>query len=162
MILYHGFRFAVKKPSLAFCREKTDFGKEFYVTPLKAQAVNWAERFKSEHGAGVVNAYAFLEKSSEMLPENISVLEFDTHSLDWLNFVTACRLGQPADINWDLIIGGVADDKVILTLQLYFNDVISAEDVIKRLRYNKSNFQYCFKNQHLIDTYLTFIKSEVV
>jgi hypothetical protein len=162
MTLYHGSNVTVEKPSVTFCRERTDFGRGFYVTPLKEQAVRWAARFSETKGTGFVSEYGFLEKSSEALPDSLRVLEFDTHNMEWLNFVTACRLGQPVDAGWDVIIGGVANDKVILTLQLYFNEIIRAEDAIRRLRYNKPNFQYCFKNQAIIDNYLTFIRAEAL
>jgi hypothetical protein len=159
MILYHGSGVVVEKPDLSFSREKTDFGKGFYLTPLKEQAVRWAERFKDEGGKGIVSSYSFLEKISEKLPDDIRILEFDTHSLEWLSFITDCRLGKKVHDEYDLIIGGVANDKVIQTLQLYFRDVITAEDAIGRLRYNKPNHQYCFKNQSLMDEYLQFIEA---
>jgi hypothetical protein len=162
MILYHGSYTAVEKPDLAFSREKTDFGKGFYLTPLKEQAVRWAERFKDAGGKGIVSAYGFLERISEKLPSDIRLLEFDAHSRAWLDFITACRLGNPGDEKFDIVIGGVANDKVILTLQLYFREVISAEDAIGRLRYNKPNFQYCFKTQSIIDEYLGFIKAREI
>lgn len=38
--------------------------------------------------------------------------------------------------------------------------MIGAQEAIGRLRYNKPNFQYCFKKQDLIDKYLKFIGSE--
>lgn len=89
------------------------------------------------------------------------MLEFNAHNLEWLNFISACRLGQPVDAKWDLVIGGVANDKVFDTLQLYFEELIGAKEAIGRLRYNKPNFQYCFKSQLLIDKHLYFIGSEV-
>jgi hypothetical protein len=162
VILYHGSYAAVEKPDLKFSRLRTDFGKGFYLTPLKAQAVSWAQRFLRERGAAVVSLYKFLPNSGDKLPPGVKILEFDTHSLEWLNFITACRLGQPVETGWDLIIGGVANDKVFDTLQLYFDNLISADEAIGRLRYNKPNFQYCFKTQPLIDEYLTFTGSEVV
>lgn len=159
MILYHGSYTAIKNPDLSFSREKTDFGKGFYLSSLEDQAVRWAERFKETRGKGVVSAYHFLEKASEKLAGDIRILEFNTHSLKWLQFITNCRLGQPVDDPFDIIIGGVANDKVIQTLQLYFRDIISARDAIRRLRYNKPNFQHCFKNQKVIDQYLSFVEA---
>jgi hypothetical protein len=162
MILYHGSYTAVEKPDLSFSRLRTDFGKGFYLTPLKAQAESWAQRFRRERGAAIVSRYAFLSTPHDKLSPEIRVLEFDAHNLAWLNFIAACRMGQPGDVEWDLIIGGVANDKVFDTLQLYFDELIGAEEAIGRLRYNKPNFQYCFKTQSLIDEYLRFIGSEVL
>lgn len=49
MIVYHGSSIEVSKPDIYHSRESVDFGKGFYVTPLKEQAVKWAARFK-RHG----------------------------------------------------------------------------------------------------------------
>ncbi|GHT97197.1 hypothetical protein FACS1894142_1220 [Spirochaetia bacterium] len=161
MILYHGSYSAIEKPDLSFSRKRTDFGKGFYLTPLKEQAINWSRRFIKERGKAVISLYGFLQKPAvDKLPENIKMLEFDNHSLEWLNFITACRLGNETAGEWDLVIGGVANDKVFDTLQLYFDGLIPATEAIRRLRYNKPNYQYCFKNQAIIDEYLQYLSSE--
>lgn len=159
MILYHGSYTAIEKLDLSFSREKTDFGKGLYLTPLEDQAVRWAERFKEERGKGVVSAYHFIEKAREKIAADIRILEFNIHLLKWLQFITNCRLGQAVDDHFEIIIGGVANDKVIQTLQLYFREIISERDAIRRLRYNKPNFQYCFKSQKVIDKYMTFVEA---
>jgi len=162
MILYHGSHTAVEKPDISFSRLRTDFGRGFYLTPIKPQAHSWAERFLKERGTAVISSYTFLSKVNEKLPENTKVLEFNTHNLEWLDFITSCRLGLPVDTIWELVIGGVANDKVFDTLQLYFDELIGADEAIGRLRYNKPNFQYCFKTQELIDKYLKFTGMEVL
>ena len=162
MILYHGSYKVIEKPDLSFSRLRTDFGKGFYLTPVKEQALNWSQRFLRERGTAVISFYEFLPKPGDKLPDSVKILEFDTHSLEWLNFITACRLGQPVDIDWDLVIGGVANDKVFDTLQLYFDGLIGAEEAIGRLRFNKPGFQYCFKTQSLIEKFLQFTDSEVL
>ncbi|MDR1277033.1 MAG: DUF3990 domain-containing protein [Candidatus Accumulibacter sp.] len=163
MILYHGSYQAIEKPDLSFSRKLVDFGAGFYTTPLKEQAIHWSARFRGKGMKAVVSSYAFLQRpNEEVLPDRIRILEFDTHSIDWLNFITACRLGKPIDEEWDLILGGVVNDKVFDLLQLHFDGLISSEEAIGRLRYNKPNFQYCFKNQSLIDDFLHFVGAEEV
>jgi len=159
MILYHGSYISVEKPDISFSRDRTDFGKGFYLTPIRSQAISWAKRFRNERGAAIISEYTFLSKIGEKLPDNIKILEFDSHSIEWLDFITSCRLGTISD-QWDLVIGGVANDKVFDTLQLYFDELLGAEEAIGRLRYNKPNYQYCFKLQSLIDVYLKFTGSE--
>jgi hypothetical protein len=158
MILYHGSNTAIQKPDLSFSRQRTDFGKGFYLTPLKTQAASWAKRFGRGHGTAVLSAYDFNDK----LPYDVKILEFGDYNLEWLHFIVACRLGQPVDTEWDLVIGGVANDKVFNTLQLFFDKLIGPEEAIGRLRYDKPNIQYCFKKQSLIDEYLVFLNSEVL
>jgi hypothetical protein len=154
---------AIERPDLSFSRKTTDFGRGFYLTPIKAQAVDWSRRYIKEQGQAVVSAYGFLQKPAvEKLPDGLRILEFDAHGLEWLNFITACRLGRSDGDEWDLVIGGVADDKVFDTLQLYFDGIIAADEAIRRLRYNKPNFQYCFKNQAVMDEYLKYLSSEAL
>jgi len=160
MILYHGSYKVIEKPDLSFSRLRTDFGKGFYLTPIKTQAISWAQRFLRENGTAVISFYEFLSKPEDKLPFDVKILEFEKHNPDWLNFITTCRLGQPVDTNWDIVIGGVANDKVFDTLQLYFDGLIGIEEAIGRLKFNKPNLQYCFKSQSLIDKYLQFTGSE--
>jgi hypothetical protein len=162
MRLYHGSYIAIEKPDLSMSRRRTDFGQGFYLTPMQAQAADWSRRFIREHGSAVVSAYEFLPGCNDRLPKNMKILEFDSHSLEWMNFITACRLGKPIDTKWDLVIGGVANDKIFNTLELYFRGELSAREAIRRLHYNKPNFQYCFKNQALIDEYLHFRNAEAM
>ena len=44
--VYHGSYVEIKKPDLSFSRIKIDFGKGFYVTPIREQAISWAIRWK--------------------------------------------------------------------------------------------------------------------
>jgi len=162
MILYHGSYITIEKPDLSFSRLRTDFGRGFYLTSIKEQAVSWANRFLVQRSTAFISVYEFLSNVNDKLPDETRVLEFDSHSLEWLNFITTCRLGLSGDVQWDLVIGGVANDKVFDTLQLYFDNYISADEAIGRLRYNKPNFQYCFKTQFLIDQFLHFRDSEVL
>lgn len=38
MIVYHGSYCRVERPELTFSRKKLDFGKGFYITPIREQA----------------------------------------------------------------------------------------------------------------------------
>ena len=158
MTLYHGSHTAVEKPDLSFSRLRTDFGKGFYLTPLKTQAERWAERFLRERGMGVVSEYAF----TPIPDKEVNILSFSDYSVEWLDFIMSCRRGVPVDAEWDLVIGGIANDKVFDTLQLYFDDLIRAEEAIRRLQYRTPNIQHCFKTQSVIDSCLRFAGSEVL
>ena len=158
MILYHGSLEVIEKPDISFSRETTDFGKGFYTTSIKSQAERWTSRFKNRFGYGTLSIY---EIDEPVLRKNISILEFDTYSVQWLEHVAKCRLGESCG-NHDLVIGGIANDDVYNTLTLYFKGYIEKEAAIKRLRYEKPNIQYCFKNQSVIDTYLKYTGMEKI
>ena len=158
MKLYHGSYVAVEKPDIAFSRANVDFGRGFYVTPIKEQAVSWASRFKRSRGQGVVSVY---EIDEELLMQENSVLAFNEYSLEWLDFITTCRQGG-SNHGYDIITGGVANDKVFNTIQLFLDGLIDKEESLKRLKYEKPNMQFCFCNQSVMDKYLKFVGSEVV
>lgn len=161
MMLYHGSYKAIEKPDTSFSRQKTDFGKGFYLTPLKEQAERWAKRFINEQHFAVVSAYKYMDESLDKWHSDIKILEFREHSKEWLVFVMNCRMGIQADLQWDLIIGGVANDRVFDTIQLYFDGLIGDNEAIGRLKYSKPSIQYCFKTQSLIDERLVFVDAEV-
>jgi hypothetical protein len=156
MILYHGSLETIEKPDLSFSRINTDFGKGFYTTTIKSQAEKWAERFKRRFGHATVSIYTVDELS---LRKNVSVLEFESYSIEWLDLIVQCRNGGTGG-NHDLVIGGVANDDVFNTLAIFFRGYIDKDEAIKRLRYEKPNIQYCFRKQEVIDKYLQFSGAE--
>jgi len=152
MKLYHGSFLAIPVPNLSFSRDTTDFGKGFYTTTIQSHAEKWAERYKRRQGTGVVSIY---EINNEELRKNVSILEFDTYSMEWLDYIIKCRQGFAED-NYDLVIGGIANDDVFNTLILVIRGLIDKKEAIKRLRYEKPNIQYCFKTWPIIEKYLIY------
>ncbi|CAI3508055.1 DUF3990 domain-containing protein [Enterococcus cecorum] len=156
MILYHGSFVIVDNPDLKHSRENLDFGKGFYLTPIYEQAKNWCERFKRRGKDGIISCYEFNESEYEYL----EVIKFDTYSEDWLDFILTCRKGQDYT-NYDLVIGGVANDKVFNTVELYFDELIDKKEAINRLRFEKPNLQMAFRTQKAL-SYLQFLRSEKI
>ena len=156
MTLYHGSYKAIPAPNLSFARETTDFGKGFYTTTILSQVKKWAERYKRRQGSGIVSTY---ETNEDELRKNVSVLEFDSYSEEWLEYIIKCRQGLSAGY-YDLVIGGIANDDVFNTLTIFFRGFIDKTETISRLRYEKPNVQYCFKTQSVIDKYLIYKGNE--
>lgn len=151
MKLYHGSNVAVKKPDIEHSRLEVDFGKGFYATSVYEQAAKWAERFKRRDGVGIVSTYEFDESC---LQAN-NVLIFEKYTTEWLNFISKCRKDKD-DTTYDIVMGGVANDKIFNTIELYWENLITEEEAIRRLKFLKPNMQICFRNQRIIDTYLHF------
>ena len=84
MIVYHGSWLEVKNPDLKHSRSDVDFGKGFYVTPLRDQAVKWCGKFKRRGKQGIVTTFEFEENAQE----NLKILKFDSYSEEWLDFIT--------------------------------------------------------------------------
>ena len=156
MILYHGSNLAIPKPDILHSRPYVDFGRGFYVTPLKEQAEQWCKRYKRLGKEAVLSIYTMDERK---MAER-KLLSFDIYSLDWLDFVVKCRSGQDKS-DYDIVIGGIANDKVFNTLELYFDHLIDEEEAIKRLCYEKPNIQYCFRTEEALSV-LHYEGSEIL
>lgn len=56
----------------------------------------------------------------------------------------------------------MANDKVFNTVDLYFAGLITKEEALGRLRYEKPNHQLCILNGLMIDRHLHFIDAKKV
>ena len=142
MILYHGSYLKIIKPDLKHSRDNVDFGRGFYTTPIYEQAVKWCGKFRRRGQKGVVSRYCFDKENMH----NLKVLQFDSYSEEWLDFILNCRRGEDAT-DYDIVIGGVANDKVFNTVELFFDGLIDKKEAINRLRYEKPNLQICFRSE---------------
>lgn len=152
MILYHGSYTKVDVPDLRHSRNNVDFGAGFYVTPIYEQSLKWSSKFKKRGKESFISIFNFDDNNLNKL----KVMKFDDYSEDWLDFILSCRSGQDTS-NYDLVIGGVANDKVFNTVELFFDGLIDKAEAIKRLRFEKPNLQLCFRTQLALSC-LTFIK----
>ena len=90
----------------------------------------------------------------------LKTLKFDSYSEDWLDFILNCRRGKDTT-DYDLVAGGVANDKVFNTVELFFDGLIDKKEAIERLRYEKPNLQICFRTEKALE-FLHFEGSEMV
>jgi len=156
MILYHGSFLEIAKPDLAHSRSNVDFGRGFYVTPLREQAVKWCGKFKRRGKDGVVSRYIY----DECRENELKILKFDSYSEEWLDFILNCRRDNDTT-DYDLIVGGVANDKVFNTVELFFDGLIDKTEAIDRLRYENPNLQICFRTEKALSL-LHFEGSELI
>ena len=142
MKVYHGSYVAVPQPDLTHSRENVDFGKGFYTTPIYEQAEQWAKRFRKQNKTGIVSEYSFDDSSLS----DVRVLTFESYSEEWLDFILQCRTCKDTT-DYDIVIGGVANDRVFNTVELYFDGLIDKAEAIKRLMYEKTNLQITFRTE---------------
>ncbi len=142
MILYHGSSLEISEPDLLHSRLDVDFGCGFYTTPLYSQAEKWCGRFKRRGEKGIISTYYF----DEAVLGDLKVLQFESYSEEWLDFILKCRSVTDTS-DYDIVIGGVANDKVFNTVELYFDGLIEKNEAIKRLRYEQPNQQICFRTE---------------
>ena len=155
MKLYHSSTIKVEHPDLDHSRDYLDFGKGFYLTSLREQAVSYAERYLLRGRTAVMNEYEVPENLIEL---NVKV--FETYDEEWLDFILTCRQGKDTT-DYDLDIGGIANDKIFKTIDLYFTGDITKDEALRRLKYEKPNNQYCFRTARAL-TLLSFTSSEVI
>lgn len=154
MRIYHASDVVVSHPDITHSREYLDFGKGFYLTTIYEQAEKYAQRFLRRKRDAWVNTYDLDEDWSRW-----NVLRFDSYDKDWLVFVSKCRMGQDVG-DYDLVIGGIANDRVIVTIDRYFAGELSQEAALGLLKFEKPNIQYCIRSEEMIQSCLTYIKSE--
>ncbi len=151
MKVYHTSSVIVESPDTMHSRSFLDFGSGFYVTTLEKQAIDYAQRFIIRGHNAYINIYEMCDELCDL-----KVLSFDSYNEEWLDFVSECRAGRIQG-DWDIIRGGIANDKVFRTLDLYFSGDIGKEDALRRLVYERPNYQICFRTQLAIDKCLTYI-----
>ena len=153
MKVYHASSVTVERPDTEHSRSFLDFGPGFYVTTLEQQAIEYGQRFLRRGREAWLNVY---ELSDSL--DGWQVLSFDAYDESWLDFVSECRAGRTQG-DWDIVSGGIANDKVFRTLDLYFSGDIGKQDALRRLVYEKPNYQLCFRTQQAIDQCLTYVDS---
>ena len=83
---------------------------------------------------------------------------FPEYDGEWLDYIAACRKGL-SHKHYDLIEGGIADDQVFDTVDLYLTGVYTREQALDQLRWKKPNYQLCITSQQVIDAHLKFVES---
>ncbi len=155
MKLYHGSLSVITRPDIAHSRAHLDFGRGFYTTSYVQQAEHWAERKAHfTQGPAIVNEYDCLDSASDL-----KILKFDDADERWVRFVCDCRRGGTEYLDYDLIIGGVADDKVFYAVDMFFQGLWDMDTTLKALKFYHINDQWCFVSQKAIDELLTFVRS---
>ncbi len=154
MIVFHGATEVIKRPICSFGRARLDFGKGFYVTDIEEQAERWAIRQGLDRGKpGLVNVYR-LDKEACIREARCRI--FEAYDNDWLEFIIRCRKGYEPSADYDYIEGGIADDRVIDSINLYLQGFYSKEETLRRLSYHEPNNQICLLSQSLTDKHLHY------
>ena len=156
MILYHGGTEAVMHPDCKKGRPDLDFGQGFYVTQLQDQAEGFARRkARDRRGKPVISVYEF---DYEAAIKDCAYLNFEFYDEAWLEFVVESRSGLKPWANYDIVEGGVANDRVIDTVELYTIGILDKTSALGRLSEHQPNHQICILSQTILDMYLKFVE----
>jgi len=154
----HGGTAIIETPLTDAGRPNLDFGLGFYITNIRQQAIDWAKHV-SDHrkAAPVVNIYSL---NRDEILANYRCKVFTAYDGEWLDFTVDSRLGRKPWVEYDYIEGGVANDRVIDTIELYMAGLIPKEKALENLSEHRPNNQMCLLNQEIIDKYLKFNGTE--
>jgi len=159
MRVFHGSNVPIEKPDLSHSRDKLDFGRGFYTTTNIRQAIDFALKVTSVRGNGTATVSIYeidLDAAT-----HLDVLRFNSINGEWLDFIAAHRTGTYSGKTYDVVIGPVADDRVIRTVNLYLDGTLSRSAAIIELRVNVTYSQYVFVSAAALDE-LVFIESRVI
>ena len=160
IIVYHGGTEKVESRICKFGRRNLDFGQGFYVTDLRKQAVDWATQVADRRKAPpILNRYR-LNRDAILAEARCKV--FTAYDKEWLHFIVASRRGEPVADNYDYIEGGVANDRVIDTVNLYMAGLMDEDTALLRLSEHRPNNQMCLLSQELTEKYLIFDGTEAI
>jgi hypothetical protein len=140
--LYHGGTEPVQDPGIVRTGFGRDFGAGFYLTGIRAQAEKWARRqARVRNAVAIVSVYEYDGRSAETV---LHTQCFTGYSLEWLDFVLACR-GQ-ADYRhaFDVVFGKIANDDVGETVQAVLDGLMPRDYALQRLTFMEADEQYCF------------------
>lgn len=147
MILYHGSNVKIEVPNLEKSKPYKDFGRGFYLSADKNQALRMAEQKTLQLliGEPIVSDFEFDET---LLQSNeLKVKIFEDYSVEWANFILQNRdvHNQHPIHEYDIVYGPIADDGVTFQLRRYQAGTISIDELVKELQYAKGiTFQYFF------------------
>ena len=70
-------------------------------------------------------------KSLHITEKSVQIKNNDSE--EWLDFILNCRSGKDST-DYDLVVGGVANDKLFNTVELFFDGLIDKTEAINHLR----------------------------
>lgn len=76
--------------------------------------------------------------------DDLKIKHFHSLDAEWLEFIKNNRVKGGIQHPYDVVIGPVADDNTMETVQLYMSGILKAEEAVERLRYSKVNNQVSF------------------
>ena len=144
MKLYHGTNQDIVSIDLEMGLRYKDFGKGFYLTPERDTAIRMAQKkARLFGGSATLITYEWDENSLNLLKVKVFPAKA---SVDWFLFVDANRdreKDQPVH-DYDIVIGPIADDGVVLQLTNYREGVYSPEEAARLLQDKYLDQQYYF------------------
>ena len=151
MILYHGTNEDIGTIDLSRGLRHKDFGKGFYLTSDRDTAIRMAQK-KARLFGGTATLITY-EMDDKALRSDLKVKIFpEKASVEWLIFVDANRDRKTTVPihDYDIVIGPIADDGVVLQLTNFREGIYSPEQAAEQLRDKYLDQQYYFGTEQAL------------
>lgn len=146
--MYHGtnsrhFQSLFNGVSLRECKDKTDFGRGFYLTTKFFQASKHANNRSKFNGEAIVFVYDINLAALRQFQDKI----FTKMDKEWARFIYDNRSERVSTCqhDFDYVFGGVADGKI--------DDLVEELDQKKNIQTNSPDFNYFYESIARYDTY---------
>ena len=143
MILYHGSNIAIESIDLKKSKRYKDFGRAFYLSSEREQALKMAKAKTVQFGGdAVVTVFEYDDNSCS----NLSIMEFPHYSREWAEFVYNNR-DEQQDFrhSYDIIYGPIANDYIGLQIRDFRRHRLTFEQFMENILYHQGEtFQYAF------------------
>ena len=103
---------------------------------------------RDRKGTPVISVYEF---DYDAAIQDCAYLKFEFYDEAWLDFVVSSRRGQKPWSKYDIVEGGVANDRVIDTVELYTIGILDKASALGKLSEHQPNHQICILNQEILD-----------
>lgn len=123
-ILYHGTISEITAVDVTAGRSRKDFGRGFYMSPSRKQAIGmmhkkYREAVRRSRNRNVLqfqeNLYEIRLDEERLKDLNIKI--FEHADLEWLDFVLMCREHGGVPHDYDLVIGATVADTLIRSIR---------------------------------------------
>ena len=175
-ILYHGSYTIVENIDLNQSEDNKDFGRGFYVTTSKEQAISFIKlsinKAKIKNRISEDTQFGYISIYKLKNTEKLNIKYFEEADVEWLHFVAANRDNSlfknllEKYKSYNVFVGKIANDRTAATLQTYISGLYgdigseSADNTaIKILLPQKVDNQVCFKTNEAIEC-LEYIGNE--
>ena len=146
MTLFHGSNQDFTAVDLSKSKDRRDFGKGFYTTTIREQALQWGFNMLNRLGGDGIYLYTF-----EFLPSaDLKSKQFSEISNEWFDFILLNRTTGGLQHDYDYVQGPVANDKIVFTITGFIDGLYTREEAMERLKYNKANDQVSMHTERAV------------
>ena len=171
--LYHGSAVSFRHVEVGKGRSYKDFGKGFYMSVDRNQAVGMMhKKFEELTSRGIGAPKLNLQKSIYRISVDRTILgelkvkEFARPDVEWLDFILMCRQVDGVPHDYDVVVGPTADDDTRLLLKNYIDGVYGDPDdpdakstLLRLLKPERLGIQWFVGKQSVADRLVAKLES---